>query len=57
VQTLLTNGDTEPLLHFRATSGRGVLLGLAEPGERDADGFRLDLPLPTDPTSFEVSLC
>jgi len=54
---LLADGDPEPLLRFGATSGRGILLGLAEPGAASPCGFRLELPLPTGPASFEVSLC
>jgi hypothetical protein len=55
---LLEDGDPGPLLRLGSTSGRGILLGLAEPAEAlGADAFTLELPLPSGPASFRVSLC
>lgn len=55
--TLLEDGDPRPLLGFGSTSGRGILLGLAERGPAGRNSFELVLPLPDGPARFEVSLC
>jgi hypothetical protein len=54
---LLEQGDPKPLLAYGSTSGTGLLLGLAEPGGPRADSFEIEVPLPTGPTMFAVSLC
>jgi hypothetical protein len=54
---LLEDGDPDPLLRFGSTSGRGIVLGLAEAGEPAGPSFVLELPLPQGPGRFEVSLC
>jgi hypothetical protein len=54
---LLVEGDPAPLLAYGSTSGTGLLLGLAEPGEPGPDPFEIELALPDGPKTFAVSLC
>jgi hypothetical protein len=58
---LLEEGDPEPLLHFGASSGRGILLGLACDGAANGGPWcrscSFGLPLPNGWSTVEVLAC